>query len=48
MVRPGETIEIEVELRERLAAAFFLEAKVSCAGKVAARLEFACTLAQSE
>ena len=45
MVLPGETIEIEVDLVERLADAFFLKAKVSCGGKVAARFEFACTLA---
>ncbi len=43
MVRPGETIEIEVDLVERLADAFFLKAKVSCEGKSAARFEFACT-----
>lgn len=47
IVRPGETIEIEVELKERLANAFFLHAKVTCEGKVAARLEFACTLADA-
>lgn len=46
MVRPGETIEIEVELTERLADAFFLKAKVTCAGKLAARVEFACTMAK--
>jgi 3-hydroxyacyl-[acyl-carrier-protein] dehydratase len=46
IVRPGETIDIEVELAERLADAFFLKAKVSCAGKLAARLEFACTMAE--
>ncbi|HUY88287.1 MAG TPA: 3-hydroxyacyl-ACP dehydratase FabZ family protein [Pirellulales bacterium] len=45
MVRPGETIDIEVELIERLSDAFFLKAKVSCGGKVAVRFEFACTLA---
>jgi 3-hydroxyacyl-[acyl-carrier-protein] dehydratase len=45
MVRPGETIDIEVEFVERLADAFFLKAKISCAGKVAVRFEFACTLA---
>ncbi len=43
-VRPGETIEIEVELTERLADAFFLKAKVTCEGKVAVRFDFACTL----
>jgi 3-hydroxyacyl-[acyl-carrier-protein] dehydratase len=48
MVRPGETIEIEVDLTERLADAFFLKAKVTCQGKVAVRFEFACTLAPRE
>ena len=47
MVRPGETILMEVELTERLADAFFLKAKVSVNGKVAVRLEFACTAANS-
>ncbi len=45
LVRPGETIEIEVTCRERLADAFFFDAKVTCLGKLAARFEFACTLA---
>jgi 3-hydroxyacyl-[acyl-carrier-protein] dehydratase len=45
MVRPGQTIELEVELTERLANAFFMKAKVTTAGKVACRLDFACTLA---
>lgn len=45
MVRPGETIDIEVRLRERLANAFFLDATVRCDGKAAVRFEFACTLA---
>ena len=45
MVRPGETIEIEVELVERLADAFFLKGRVCCEGKLAVSLEFACTMA---
>jgi 3-hydroxyacyl-[acyl-carrier-protein] dehydratase len=48
MVRPGETIHMEVELVERLADAFFLRAKVTVDGKVAVRLEFACTAAPRE
>jgi 3-hydroxyacyl-[acyl-carrier-protein] dehydratase len=48
LVRPGETIRIEVELVERLAEAFFLKAKASVAGQLAARLEFACTLVAGE
>lgn len=46
MVLPGETVLLEVVLNERLADAFFLTAKVSCDGKLACRLDFACTLAQ--
>jgi 3-hydroxyacyl-[acyl-carrier-protein] dehydratase len=48
IVRPGETIDIEVELIERLADAFYLKAKVTCGGKVAVRFEFACTVADVE
>lgn len=43
-VRPGETIQIEVELVEKLADAWFLRAKITCQEKLAARFEFACTL----
>ncbi len=47
MILPGDTVEIEVELTERLADAFFMKAKVTAAatGKLACRFEFACTLA---
>ena len=45
VVRPGDTVELAVELNERLADAFFLTAKVTCDNKLAARLEFACTMA---
>jgi len=45
MVRPGDTIEIEVELTERVSTAFFMNAKVTVQGKVACRFDFACTLA---
>lgn len=48
MVRPGDMIEIDVHLDERLAEAYFLTAKVSCRGKAAARLSFACTMAHRE
>ena len=51
MIRPGETIELHVELTARLANAFFLKGKVMVrdtvtnATKVTARLEFVCTAA---
>jgi 3-hydroxyacyl-[acyl-carrier-protein] dehydratase len=46
MVRPGDTIEMEVELAERMADAFFLNAKVTNAGKTAVTFDFACKMAR--
>ncbi|MEZ6065443.1 MAG: 3-hydroxyacyl-ACP dehydratase FabZ family protein [Planctomycetaceae bacterium] len=43
LVRPGETLTIEVEITERLQNTYFLKGKVSVDGKVSTRLEFACT-----
>lgn len=48
MIQPGDTIESEVRLQERLADAFFMQAKVTSGGKVAVRFEFACTLAPAQ
>lgn len=48
MLRPGDTMELEVELTERLQNTYFLTGKVSSNGTVAARLEFACTAAAPE
>ncbi len=47
-VLPGETILLEVELVEQLSTAFFLKGRVTVAGKVAVRLDFACTLTEGE
>ena len=44
MVRPGETIDIEVKLNDQVSNAFYLTGKVTVDGKLAARLDFACTL----
>jgi 3-hydroxyacyl-[acyl-carrier-protein] dehydratase len=44
-IRPGETMEIEARITERLANAFFLQATVRVEGQTSARLEFACTAA---
>jgi 3-hydroxyacyl-[acyl-carrier-protein] dehydratase len=46
MIRPGETVDIEVEFVERLATAYFFRAAVGCQGQPAARFEFACTWAE--
>ncbi|MFP6764232.1 MAG: 3-hydroxyacyl-ACP dehydratase FabZ [Planctomycetaceae bacterium] len=48
MVRPGDTLDIEVRLSEKIANAFFLTGKVSVAGKTTVRLEFACAAAPAE
>lgn len=48
MVRPGDTVQIEVDLVERLANAYFLKGKVTRDGLVAVRLDFAVTLARPE
>ena len=47
MVRPRETLRMEVELTERLANAFFLKARVTVDGKLAVSFEFACTAADT-
>ncbi len=44
MVRPGDTIEMEVTLNENVSTAYFLTGKVTVGGKLAARLDFACTV----
>ena len=46
MVRPGDTIEMDVTLQERVSAAFFMVGKVTCHKKLAVRFEFACTMAK--
>lgn len=44
MVRPGDTVQIEAVLNEKVSNAFFLTGKVTIDGKLAARLDFACSL----
>ena len=48
MVRPGDTIDIQITLNEVVSSAFFLTGKVTVGGKLAARLDFACTIAKPE
>lgn len=47
MIRPGDTVEIEAKLKERLADAFFLTGKVTCEGQLACRLDFAVTITKA-
>mgnify|MGYP001094329864 CR=1 FL=1 len=46
IVRPGERLQMEVDLVERVSTAYFLKAKVTVDGKVAVRFEFAVTAAE--
>lgn len=44
MVRPGDTVDIHVILKERLANAFFLTGKMMLGSKTSTRLDFACSI----
>jgi 3-hydroxyacyl-[acyl-carrier-protein] dehydratase len=44
MVRPGDTIEVEVELVESVATAFQLKGKAKVNGKLATSTSFTCAL----
>jgi 3-hydroxyacyl-[acyl-carrier-protein] dehydratase len=44
MVRPGDTVEVHVTLKDHVSTAYFLTGKMLLHGKVAARLDFACTV----
>jgi 3-hydroxyacyl-[acyl-carrier-protein] dehydratase len=48
MVRPGDTVLLDVTLDERMGDAFFLSAKVTLEGKLAATLSFVVTLAKRD
>jgi 3-hydroxyacyl-[acyl-carrier-protein] dehydratase len=46
MVRPGDTIHIEVTLNEVVSTAYYMTGKVTVEGKLAVRLDFACSVTQ--
>jgi len=46
MVKPGDTVELEAELVEKVSNAYFLKGKASVAGKTAVTVEFAVSLAE--
>ncbi len=45
MIRPGDSILIDVTLNEVVSTAYFMTGKILLDGKVAARLDFACSVA---
>ena len=48
MIRPGDTIDIEATLDERVSAAYFLSGKITHQGKLACSLKFVVTLAPQQ
>lgn len=48
MVKPGDTVEVEVSRTEVLSGAHFMKATVRNGGKVALRLDFAVSLVKTE
>jgi 3-hydroxyacyl-[acyl-carrier-protein] dehydratase len=45
MVRPGDTVMLKVELTEKLAGAYFLDATVKVGSRTAVTFDFACKMA---
>ena len=43
-VRPGDIVEIQATLKEKLGPAWFLKGNVRVQGKIAVQVEFACAL----
>ena len=46
MVKPGDTLELEAELVERMGAAYFMKGRASVEGKTAVTVEYAVSLAK--
>lgn len=44
MVRPGDTVEVHATLNDHVSNAYFLTGKMLVGGKVAMRLDFACSV----
>lgn len=44
MVRPGETVVLEVSITESVSTAWYLAAKIRIGSATVARLDFACTM----
>jgi len=42
IIRPGDTLRIEVKFKEKMASIYFLHGKITCQGKTVLQFEFAC------
>lgn len=43
-VKPGDTINMQVRLKEKVGPAWFMKGRLQVAGKTAVQVEFACTI----
>ena len=43
-VKPGDTINMQVQLKERVGPAWFMKGRLRVAGKTAVQVEFACAM----
>lgn len=48
MVRPGDTLELEAELVERIGTAYYMKGRASVGGKTAVTVEYAVALAREQ
>jgi 3-hydroxyacyl-[acyl-carrier-protein] dehydratase len=48
MVRPGDTILLEIKFREKMTGVYFLRAKVTKEGKTCVQFDFACALTDAD
>ena len=44
MIRPGETVRVEVTMNDHVANAYYMTGKMTCDGKLCARLDFTCSM----
>ena len=48
MVRPGDTVEIHVTLKDQVSNAYFMTGKMLLDGKLSTRLDFACSVTRPD
>ena len=48
MVKPGDILKIEVEIKDIMSKVFFLQGKATISGKTAVSIAFSCTLIEEK
>jgi 3-hydroxyacyl-[acyl-carrier-protein] dehydratase len=47
-VKPGDTLQINVKIKEQVGPAWFMKGSLKVAGKTAVKVDFACTLVEND